>query len=312
VESAIVSTEKFIRTSGEGHCSNIIDHWRIAGSAVGFMSVGGHYRMARGWLDHPVFANEPFSRHAAWAWLIGEAAWKPRRVGVGTKVIAINRGQLCHSLRSMAKTWRWDEAKVRRFLDRLVREEMIGCVADAGQTVITVCNYDDYQADASVADADTAASTTQQRRSGDAHSEELKEGKKEPNGSSPLYPPNSFDQFWRAYPHRVGKGAALKAFRAAARKTDLETMLAAIVRYIAARPPDRPWANPATWLNQERWLDEYATGPPSQITTEQALAATRAKMQAVDAMLFSQFDTQDTEECPSPMEVRQVPRLVTN
>jgi hypothetical protein len=39
---------------------------------------------------------------------------------------------------------------------------------------------------------------------------------------------------------------------------ELETLIRARDRYIATKPPDRPWCNPATWLNQERWLDEPA------------------------------------------------------
>jgi len=139
--------------------------------------MSGYYQMSRGWLDHPVFAGEAFSRHAAWAWLIEHAAWKPTRVGVGTKIIPVVRGQLCYSLRYMAKAWRWDEAKVRRFIARLEREKMIVCVADAGQSIVTICNYDEYQADVSVADADTDASMTQERRSGDANKNDLEEFK---------------------------------------------------------------------------------------------------------------------------------------
>lgn len=33
-------------------------------------------------------------------------------------------------------------------------------------------------------------------------------------------------------------------------------------RYIATKPPDRNWCNPATWLNQERWRDEPAAVLP--------------------------------------------------
>lgn len=80
------------------------------------------------------------------------------------------------------------------------------------------------------------------------------------NGSTPT----PFDAFWDAYPEKVGKGAARKAFAQAIRKTDVATMRAAIDRYRAAKPDDRPWANPATWLNQERWLDEYAPPPPER------------------------------------------------
>jgi hypothetical protein len=75
-----------------------------------------------------------------------------------------------------------------------------------------------------------------------------------------------FPAWYAGYPHKVGRAAALKAFRTARRKADLPALFDGLRRYIATKPPDRPWCNPATWLNQERWLDREAPtearGPP--------------------------------------------------
>jgi len=87
---------------------------------------------------------------------------------------------------------------------------------------------------------------------------QIPDSREEPSGSSQTLARRAdFDVFWKAYPHKVGKGAALKAFSAAGKKAGLATMLAGVERYIAAKPPDRQWCNPATWLNQERWEDQY-------------------------------------------------------
>lgn len=72
----------------------------------------------------------------------------------------------------------------------------------------------------------------------------------------------AFDAFWAAYPKKVGKGDARRAF--AKVKADLGTLLSAI----AAQKGSAQWAreggryipNPATWLNQGRWEDEL-NGP---------------------------------------------------
>lgn len=74
---------------------------------------------------------------------------------------------------------------------------------------------------------------------------------------------DSFDIFWKTYPHKVGKGDARNAFVKAITRSDLLTMLDGVRRYIASKPPDRAWCNPATWLNQDRWEDEPATAPKS-------------------------------------------------
>lgn len=69
--------------------------------------------------------------------------------------------------------------------------------------------------------------------------------------------PSGFDQFWSAYPHKIGKAAAQRAFESALKKTHGLTMiLNGLEKYKASKPERYAWCNPATWLNQERWLDE--------------------------------------------------------
>lgn len=74
----------------------------------------------------------------------------------------------------------------------------------------------------------------------------------------------AFDQFWQAYPHKVGKAAALKAFvRAGRTGVDLKRLMFAVERYKTEKRPDVPFCNPATWLNQGRWDDQPANGGSS-------------------------------------------------
>ncbi|WP_127524058.1 hypothetical protein [Mesorhizobium sp. Z1-4] len=68
---------------------------------------------------------------------------------------------------------------------------------------------------------------------------------------------DAFETFWRAYPRRVGKGAARSAFMKAIRKTDIQTMLDAIEAYKLHKPGYQDFCHPSTWLNQERWDDEW-------------------------------------------------------
>jgi hypothetical protein len=72
------------------------------------------------------------------------------------------------------------------------------------------------------------------------------------------YPPNAFDVWYDGYPNKVGKGAAVEAFDKVrrGRKATFAELIAGRDRYIRTKPPDRSWCNPATWLNQQRWLDE--------------------------------------------------------
>lgn len=64
--------------------------------------------------------------------------------------------------------------------------------------------------------------------------------------------------FWPAYPHKVGRPAALRAFIAKRQEASLAEIMDGLARYKSDRPPDRQWLNPETFLNDERFRDEPA------------------------------------------------------
>ena len=75
----------------------------------------------------------------------------------------------------------------------------------------------------------------------------------------------SFDDFWKEYPRKVGKGAARRFYAKALKLASHEDIMAGLAAFIAAEP----WKgelqycpHPATWLSQERWEDEYEPEDP--------------------------------------------------
>jgi hypothetical protein len=74
-----------------------------------------------------------------------------------------------------------------------------------------------------------------------------------------------FETFWRAYPRRIGKGAARAEFAKAIGKTTVSNMLSAIAAYIANKPAYQDFKHPRTWLHQECWDDEWTQ--PAQRNT---------------------------------------------
>lgn len=68
-----------------------------------------------------------------------------------------------------------------------------------------------------------------------------------------------FDRFWQAYPKKVGKEAAKKAF---SKLKPTEDDVSAWIIAVALQQQSRQWQDPkyiphpATWLNQKRWEDE--------------------------------------------------------
>lgn len=136
------------------------------------MSERGVYGVDRGVWDHPLFKERrSFSRREAWLWMLSEAVWKPRRVRLTGATITLERGQFAHSIRFMAKAWRWEKTKVERFLSDLKTETMIATDTATGQTITTICNYDRYQIVGmpyATADATDAATQTRQQRDSSA------------------------------------------------------------------------------------------------------------------------------------------------
>lgn len=81
---------------------------------------------------------------------------------------------------------------------------------------------------------------------------------------------DAFARFWSAYPRKVGKPDAIKAF---GRLRMEDGLLAAIQDGLERAQQSRQWRedngafipHPATWLNRRGWEDEYphATAPPA-------------------------------------------------
>ena len=71
----------------------------------------------------------------------------------------------------------------------------------------------------------------------------------------------AFDVFYKSFPRRIGRGQALKAWRAAVKKADPDAIVAGAVSFAerTVGTEQRFIPHPATWLNGERWADEDDT-----------------------------------------------------
>lgn len=82
-----------------------------------------------------------------------------------------------------------------------------------------------------------------------------------------------FDEFWAAYPKKVGKKAALASWKKVKPDTELfDKIMTAIGRAKATwqwqRESGRYIPNPKTWLNEGRWDDEYKEEPMNGINSK--------------------------------------------
>lgn len=230
--------------------------------------MAGYYRMHRGWQAHPIFGTKAFSRRDAWIWLIENAAWQAMKIRINGSTVTLERGQVSHSVRHLAKAWGWSKSRVARFLDELRDEKMIenagqqrdssgtatrtrgGTENGTAQNIITICNYGKYQASSSEAgtgDGTDFGTGTNEKRSESGTNKKKEENKKEEVGGAGA-PPYAF----------VGKIIKLKSqqfdqWRQSYRNIDLVASLqAADDYYFEHPPPDGKWFFPVSnWLRRD-------------------------------------------------------------
>ena len=103
------------------------------------------FGVSRGIWEDPDFKSEPFTQREAFMWLVSEAAWRDRKVRAFGGPVALRRGEVCHSIRFMAAAWKWDKAKVSRFLDMLKKRDTIEDSKRDGHKIYFIKKYNKFQ-----------------------------------------------------------------------------------------------------------------------------------------------------------------------
>lgn len=108
--------------------------------------------------------------------------------------------------------------------------------------------------------ADATKSTQQQEQKQEQDKNKRQENTPQPPQGELATVPSSFDRFWAAYPNKVGKDAARKAWEKAKGKPKIDDLLAILDRQKTwpkwRNDNGRYIPNPSTWINQGRWNDE--------------------------------------------------------
>lgn len=202
----------------------------------------------------------------------------------------VKRGQVLTTVRKLAEEVSLTPQKVRTALDHLESTHEITHAANPKGTVITIKNYEKYQTATHLSTSNTRKKSNtpaneQHTRETDcgatdcgdddldgntASNERLTNNQQTTSNKEINIPPNpqkgeayssDFLAFWAAYPRKVGKGAAWKAFH---RLRPDHGLLAAMLEAVGRQRGTQAWKkdggqfipHPATWLNQRRWEDE--------------------------------------------------------
>jgi len=176
----------------------------------------GFIALHRKVFDNPLLQDG--DRFRAWFWLVANACWKPTRTRIKGDTVELQRGELSFSQRFLADKWGWSKSRVDRFIADLRDEGMIetrskigadcgataGHKAGQGQSIISICNYDEYQDiglpqrgnDTPESGATTGASAGQQRgkeEQGNNNTEEEERAREPEIPTSPTLLPADFE-----------------------------------------------------------------------------------------------------------------------
>lgn len=223
-------------------------------------AMSGWVKIHRKVLDNPMYAAEPFTRMQAWFDLILIANYKDGFFIQRGIRVEVKRGQVGHSIETLAKRWKWSRGKVERFIFLLENDSQIVRQKNNVTTLLSIVNYDEYQADDNPNGKTNGHQTVKQTSTNNKN----KKNKEEKE--------IIFDSFWAKYPIKVAKDKC-KAKFIKLPDSDIETIMATIDKFAANKPfADYRHPNPETYLNQKRWEDEIAN--PKDATAGQRLTET--------------------------------------
>jgi len=151
--------------------------------------VSGYVLIHRSLQKNKVFRDKT----EAWAFadLIMQASWRQTTTHYKRRNIVLERGDLCISVRDFAAQWGRSKDWAKRFFDRLIEAKMVRQKRDSGATVgatvpniVTICNYEKYQAIPKGA-ATVDETEARQRRDTEQYSNEEMKEENTPSGVSP-------------------------------------------------------------------------------------------------------------------------------
>lgn len=107
----------------------------------------GWIKLHRQIVDNEFWFSERFTKAMAWIDLMMLANHKPNTIYIRGNEVKTARGELCYSMVSLAKRWKWNERTVDKFLKSLENRQMIQSKRTAITTITTIINYNQYQGD---------------------------------------------------------------------------------------------------------------------------------------------------------------------
>lgn len=213
--------------------------------------------MSGGWvkLHRQAIENGWLMNHRLWSfwcYCLLKATHKQVDVTVGYQRIRLEPGQFIFGRKVAASNLKMTERQIRTCQNTLISTNNLSVKTTNKFSVITVVNWNTYQGQENENGQQSVSQTDQQPTSNRPQTRSKRI--KEVNTSS-------FDDFYNAYPRKVGKASALKAWQKINPDSSLQSRILKALEWQAQqgewqKENGKYIPHPATWLNGNRWEDE--------------------------------------------------------
>lgn len=238
----------------------------------------GWIQLHRKSIEHPLF-KKPLIWHY-WNYCLLKSNHQDAKIIWNCSEMEVKRGSFISGLKEEAKATGLSIQNLRTSRKTLVNLKMIeiSTVQSTGQfSVITICNYDNYQSLKKEANTPSNTPPTDHQQTANRppttnnndnnnnneNNNSIKDGQQADLFDLSEIPvkedfTKDFNYFWSKYPRKVSKAVAKKSFLKLAKKHSPKIIIDGLFRYLHFKifPEDKiliPHAS--TWLNQERFLD---------------------------------------------------------
>ena len=175
--------------------------------------------------------------------------------------IVIDTGEFVTSLEKLSVDTGMTIRQVRTSLQKLVSTEEIEKKTTSQFTQIKVLKYCDYQTSEIENDKQNVTQTTNKRQTNDKQTTTNKNDKNIKNDKKKEYI-GDFATFWSHYPKKVNKPLSIRSFEKMVKNKETFDL---IMADLEKRKGYDQWVkedgkyipNPSSYLNGQRWLDEY-------------------------------------------------------
>lgn len=225
---------------------------------------------------HWLWNIKPYSPGQAWIDLLMLAVYKQNKGIFRGGFYDLHPGQLVTSDQTLANRWGWTRKKVRLFLQRLEKDEMLNNKRDNRKSIITICNWGDYQG-YNEFDRTTEGSSEgqlkvtvngaqkEQHKPSDikgsntgqvTHNGQVEDQVKVHNNKEYKNDKNIFfDEFWNIYDKKVDRSKALKLWNQLL-DVEIRQILEYVPKYKGVTPDKQFRKDPATFLRNRSWENE--------------------------------------------------------